>query len=144
MCPPSPVFLGGSDLLNTSQISNLLGQKNNNIQISSITWFSLKKKSIVSRCNQTLGIKLKLKFWWNSKTQIVMKLKNSNFDETPKLKFWKLKKTLRGTRCCWAWGKYWCKPYFHQILLKYFLADIFLFDANKRIYFCFREFQNFT
>ena len=31
----------------------------------------------------------------------------------------------RGTRYCWAWRQYWCKPYLHPIVSKCFLADIF-------------------
>ena len=51
----------------------------------------------------------------------------------------------RGTRFCWAWRQYWCKPYlnfFYCFLI--FFANIFLFEANKRICFCFEEFPIFT
>ena len=46
----------------------------------------------------------------------------------------------RRARCCWAWGKYLCKPYLHQIFLKFILEIIFFLMLMKECVFVSKSF----
>ena len=103
-----------------------------------------------------------LKLWQNWKTLIVTKLKNSNCVKTfkkiklrqnsktqivtkiQKLKLCQNSTTQRGIRYCWGLHQYWCKQYLYKYLLTFFLLDILLFHANRRICFCFYEYHTFS